>query len=94
MIIDDLDVIAVTITPDETDSPLLVDADGMLPLPVSVQGFQLVSRRKGEHTQLRRRMQLQQLPQRNPLERPKSPKMLVLKQLLGLFRGEALDHTE
>jgi len=92
MIINELDVIAVAIVPAEAESPLVIDSDGMLPLPVSMQRFELVSGRGREHAQLRGRVHLQRLPQRDSLEGVESPGMLVAKQLLGLLRGEALDH--
>jgi hypothetical protein len=60
----------------------------MLPLPVSMQRFELVSGRRREHAQLRGRVHLQQLPQRDPLEGVESPGMLVAKQLLGLLRAK------
>jgi hypothetical protein len=37
-------------------------------------------------------MQLQKFPQRDPLERPETPRMLVVKKLLGFPRSKALNH--
>jgi hypothetical protein len=82
----------MSITPEETDSPLIVDANGMLSLPVPAQCLQLVPGRRGQNVQLGRGMQLQQFAQRHPLESPEAPGMLIVKQLLGFFGREALDH--
>jgi hypothetical protein len=43
MIIDDLDVFRRSFPPEETDSPLIVDSDAVLPLPVAAQGPEPVS---------------------------------------------------
>jgi hypothetical protein len=39
MIIRNLNVEGVTITPDEADAVLIIDPDAMLPLPVTLQSF-------------------------------------------------------
>ena len=44
-IVDYLDLPSVAITPDETDPPLLVDANAMLPKPVAAKGLQTVAGR-------------------------------------------------
>ena len=38
-------------------------------------------------------MKLQQLPQGCSFNRPKAPAVMIVKQFLGFFRAEALDHT-
>ncbi len=66
----------------------------MLPLPVTAQGLQLVSRRRGEDAQLRRSMQLHQFSQRHTLKRTEAPGMLIVEELLGFPRRKALNHTQ
>ena len=79
--------------PNETDSPLVVNPDGVLSLPVTAQSLKLVSWRRCQNAQFRGSMQLQKLPQRHTLEGPKAPGMLIMKEFLGLLRREALNHT-
>jgi len=45
VIVDNLDLPGVAITPDEADTPLLVDANAMLPKSVATKGFQPVAGR-------------------------------------------------
>jgi len=45
MVIGDFDPIRVAIRPRKTDSPLVVDADAVLPFPVAPEALQPVSRR-------------------------------------------------
>ncbi len=53
----------------------------MLPLTVTAQGLQLVSRRRRQDAQFRRGMQLQKLPQRHTLKRTEAPGMLKVEEL-------------
>ena len=85
MIIDDFHVITMPGAPNEADPPLLVDADGMLPLAIPAQRLELVTGRRSQDTQFGRGMQLQQLAQRHPLKGTEAPGMLVLKELFGLL---------
>jgi hypothetical protein len=58
MVIDNLDLLAMAILPDKATPPLVVDSDGMLPLPVAVQNLELVAGRRRKHTPFRSRVQL------------------------------------
>jgi hypothetical protein len=42
MIIDDLDIECVSVTPPETDPPLLVDSDAVLALSITLQSLRLI----------------------------------------------------
>jgi len=44
VIVDDLDLITITILPDETDTDLIIDPDALLSLLVSFQSFQPAGR--------------------------------------------------
>jgi len=39
MITDDFDVVCIAVDEAETDAPLVVDRNGMLPLPIANQGI-------------------------------------------------------
>jgi len=48
MVVDNLDVIDITLGPDKTNSPLIVDSNTVLPPSIPSQDFQAVSRRNPE----------------------------------------------
>lgn len=82
----------MSVSPDETNPPLIVYANGVLSLPVAPQRFQLISRRRGQYAQFRRGMQLQQFSQRHAFKSTKPFGMLVVKKFFGFFGREALNH--
>jgi hypothetical protein len=82
------------LAPHKADPPLLIDADRVLPLPVSSESLQLISRRRSQDAKLRGRMQLEQLPQRHALEGTEVFVVLVVKELLSILRAEALNHMK
>jgi hypothetical protein len=53
----DVDWTGCAMGPLKADSPLVVDTDAVLALPISLQGFQPVARQSGEIFQARRRIQ-------------------------------------
>jgi hypothetical protein len=93
VIIHDFHVITIPGSPHETNPPLLVDPDRMLSLPVSAQCLQLISGRRRQHPQFCCGVQLQEFPERHPLEGTKPPRMLVVKEFLGLRARKTLNHT-
>jgi len=48
VMIDDLNLVGVSVSPNETETPLVVDPYAMLPPSLSVQGFQTIPRRRGQ----------------------------------------------
>src|ERR1035438_6074541 len=64
MIIDNLDVLRSALSPDETDSPLVVDSDAMLTLPVAGQSLDPVSRNRRDVFQFFGIVEHSQLPPR------------------------------
>ena len=65
MIIYDFDVASLSISPHEAHAPLIVDANAVLPLPVSGQGLQAISGRDLQVAQLRRGIDHAQLSPRH-----------------------------
>lgn len=57
MIIYYLDIMRISINPSETDAPLLVDPNAVLALSITLQGFELVSRRNSQIVQPNRGVQ-------------------------------------
>jgi hypothetical protein len=44
VVVHNFDLVGTIVMPHETDSPLVIDSDAVLPLAVALQGFELVSR--------------------------------------------------
>jgi len=70
------------ITPDKTDSPLFVDPNRVLSFAIATQTFELISGRRRQNAQLCGCMKLEQFPDGNPLDSPKTLAVLVMKELL------------
>lgn len=94
MIVDNLYVVSICIPPNETDTVLVVDADGVLPFSISCKRLQAVVGRDTEIIQSDGRMEHRQLSRRNPpqigrnasaLPRPPKP--------LGIGVAKAHDHA-
>jgi hypothetical protein len=94
VIINDLHAVAMAAAPLEADSPLLIDANRVLSRSTPSQGLQLIPRWRGQNTQFRGRVKLEQFPQSDPFDGPKAPGMTVMKKFLGLLRAEAPDHMQ
>lgn len=93
MIVDDFHIVTMALTPYKTDSPLIIDPNRVLPFPIASQCFQLISRRRGQNTQLRRSVKLEQFPQGDPLDGTEPPAEAIVKELLSFLRAKALNHT-
>jgi len=48
VVVHNLNVFSAALRPTEADAKLIVDANAVLPLPISLEGFQTVSRRHVE----------------------------------------------
>jgi hypothetical protein len=77
MIVDDLDVVSVAIFPNEANAPLIINANAMLALAVASQRFQAVARGSQQGSQRSRTIEVQQLPARDALKRPKAENLHV-----------------
>lgn len=66
VVIDDLHIERIAIAPNETDPPLIVDTDAVLPRAVSSQGLQTVARRRPQVVEGACVMQLDKLPLADP----------------------------
>lgn len=93
MIVDDFHMVAMAVTPDKTDSPLIIDPNRVLPFPVASQCFQLISRRRSQNAQLSHGVKLEQFPQSDPLDGTKPSAMMIVEKLLSFLGAKALNHT-
>src|SRR5579872_2429172 len=69
MVVDDFDVMRLAISPNEANSPLVVDPNTMLPGAVALEGLQAVAGRNSKIVQSPSRMEVHQFPPRDPLDR-------------------------
>lgn len=92
MVIDDFNLVSVSLSPHKADTPLVIDPNAVLALPVATKRFKPVARRDGQVTELRRGIKLGQLPLRDPLEGPKAFHPLPPVEAFGILRTEGPDH--
>jgi len=84
VVIHNLHVIRIALTPREADAPSVVDANAVRPCAAAFQQFQLVSGRHPKILQPQCPVQIQQLPPRRPFDGLKSPDPAVLKERRGI----------
>src|SRR5215210_7476010 len=92
MVIHNLDIEAVPPTPFEAEAPLVVDADAVLPLAVSVESFQAVTGDQRKIRQADRRVEGFQLAPSRPLEGLEAADEPILEESLCVPASEGLDH--
>jgi hypothetical protein len=92
VIVDDLYVVCVAVPPNEANTPLVIDADAVLAVPVALQGLQSISRRNGNVGEVSGSIQLPQFSQRNPLNAFKTFARLPQVKQFSLTRAKRFDH--
>jgi hypothetical protein len=92
VIVNDLNVIRVPIVPAEAEPPLVVDANAMLALAASFQGFETIAGRAVHVTQDFGAVQLAQLPLRNPFNGTETRHSFAPVKALRLFTAKRSDH--
>jgi hypothetical protein len=93
VVIDDFDVVGVTLEPDKTKTPLIVYANAVLCLSFALQCFQPVSRQSRKCPDVRSSIQQIQLPQGLSLNRFESEHRLAVKKPLSVRTAKGTDHT-
>jgi len=88
VIVDDLNLAGIPISPNKAETPLVIDSYPMSPLSVPMQCFQAVPRRSCHIPQLCRAVQLPQLSAGDFLDCLKAPAALPLVKALSLDRPE------
>jgi hypothetical protein len=93
VVIDDFNIMGSVGFPEEANAPLIVNADGVLPFAVALEGFQSVAGRDGKVAEFGDGMELGEFPQGNTLdvwrEWPGSP---ILEEGGGFPANEGADH--
>ena len=88
MIVDDLDSFRRAFSPDKAQSPLVVDPDAVLTLPVAVQCIEAVSWDRRQVLQPLSVIQHSQLSPRDRFNVSELAAVLALEELLGLLAPE------
>ena len=91
MVINNLDILRSALSPDEADSPLIVDSDAVQPLSAAAQSFEPVSRNGRNVCQGFCVVEQTQFSTRDIAELPVA---LALEQFLGVPAAGGADHTE
>jgi len=95
MVIGNLHVSRSAIFPIETDAPLLVDANGVLPGSITAQLLQAVPRRRKEVPQVLRLVKVDQLAPRSFLNCWRQlPRLASFKNVSGFITRKTLDHCQ
>jgi len=68
MVVDDLDLVSVSVPPHEADTPLVIDADAMGSCSIAFEGFESVARRHPQIFQGFCSVEHHQLAQRGPFD--------------------------
>lgn len=92
MIVCDFHVVSVAPLPDEADAELIVDADAVLSLAVSLERFEAISWDCRKIAETGGYVQFPELSLRRPLERVEFRHTLSVRKSLGILVAKALDH--
>jgi len=82
----------IPVTPHKTKTPLVINPNAMLPLPLAAQGFQTVAGRRCQIAQLGSAVQLAKLSPGDPFNGPKTATRLPMVKSLGFRTTERPDH--
>jgi hypothetical protein len=92
MVVGYFNVTGVSVFPEKTYPPLIVNPDAVLPLTIALQGLKPIARRNPEVLKALGLMKVQELPPCNPLERTKSRHVQVIEQFPGFCITEGPYH--
>jgi len=93
MVIDDFHFVAVASAPDETDAPLVIDADRVLTCTVAIESLELVSRGRSQKAKLARGVYLEEFPKGHTFNRTGAFATVVKEKLLRVATAEAPDRN-
>ena len=92
MIIDDLHLVSVTLSPLETDAPLIVNSDAVLTPTVTMKFLQTIAGRDAQVLQRLRVVQHYELAPRGVLDALKAWTALAVEERFRVFAPERLYH--
>ncbi|MCP1771378.1 hypothetical protein J2T38_000170 [Neisseria perflava] len=85
---------SMAVLPNKTDTPLVVNANAVLALPIAAERFKAVAGRDAQEIQTCNGVELLQFAQCNPLNIGKALDPYALKQSLGIFAGKISNHAK
>ena len=91
VIVDDLNLVSVTFGPNETEAPLVVDANAVLPLAIATKLLQMVARRHPQVMQGLRVVQHYELAPRGILNAHKTQATPAVEKRVRIFASERSD---
>ena len=80
MIVNDLNFVGISVSPNEADAPLIIDSNAVLALAIAAQAFEPVSSRSGQIAELPREMHLVKFPPSDSLNGPELPYRFPMKE--------------
>jgi hypothetical protein len=92
MVIDDLDIVGARSTPAEADTPLVVDADAVLPCTATRQRFQPVAGRSAQVVKASGNLELPQLPACDAGDSLESPNTFAKSEGSRVVASKRTDH--
>jgi len=92
MIIHDFNIGHIASFPSEADSPLIVDTNAVLPLPVAFQRFKLIAGRLSEILKGSGTIQIEEFAPRLPFKGLKTGNTMIIKQSGGVTTAKRFDH--
>jgi hypothetical protein len=93
MVINDLDLVDISLSPGEANPPLVIDPDIMLPLAVAFQSLKPVAWRNLQVLEKFGAMEIQELPPRDSLKVPKARDIQVSKQNFSVPGSKGANHA-
>ena len=90
MVVNYLHILGALRSPHKAHPPLTVDADTVLPFPISFQNFELIARRNAQVIKDRGPINLFQLAKRRTFDIDPATYTCALKEGLGVLAFEAL----
>jgi hypothetical protein len=91
VVVRDLDLVRVAVSPDEADPKLVIDSNAMLPQAVSLESFQSIAGER-QISQALGLAQLVQLAPGGPLDGLKTLRELIVEDALSFRVAERPDH--
>jgi hypothetical protein len=80
VVVNDFNLVRISISPYEADAPLIIDSNAVLALAIAAQAFEPVSSRSGQIAELPREMYLVKLPPGDSLNGPELPYRFPMKE--------------
>jgi hypothetical protein len=92
MIVNNLNVVGVTASPEETDAPPVIDADAVLTPTVAFERFQAVTWRNQQVLKGSSAVEIQQLSPRDSLKGSEARHVQVGEQCFRFLASKGADH--